>query len=266
MLTITSSDNKIIKETVRLQKASARKERGEMLIDGAREISLAVKSGLDIRSLFYCAELAAPETADAAIKNFFGLPTEKIISVSAEAFRKICYKENPDGFLAVAAVKTASLADIKLDKEPLIIILESVEKPGNLGAILRTAYAAGVSAIIINDGQTDIYNPNVIRASEGYVFAEKVVAASVEETVKWLKENKIRSFAAATSASKNYMEAKLDIPAAIVLGSEAEGLSMKWFKAVDEKIKIPMTKGMDSLNVSVSAAIILFEALRQRKV
>ena len=146
----------------------------------------------------------------------------------------------------------------------MIIVLENIEKPGNLGAIIRTAYAAGATAIIINDNQTDIYNPNVIRASEGYVFKEKIVSASVKETIKWLKENKIKSYGAATSGKLVYTKVDLREPLAIILGSEADGLSREWLKAANELVKIPMQKGMDSLNVSVSAAILVFEALRQR--
>jgi TrmH family RNA methyltransferase len=157
------------------------------------------------------------------------------------------------------------LDKIKLSNNPLLVILEAVEKPGNLGAIIRTSYAAGVDAIIINDNQTDIYNPNVIRASEGFIFNKPIVIASVEETADWLRNNKILSYAAATTGKNNYTKEKLSEPAAIILGSEAYGLSDKWLKRADKLIKIPMEKGIDSLNVSVSGAIIIYEALRQRE-
>lgn len=265
MLKISSLNNQAVKDLVRLKKAGARKEQGLIIIDGAREIELAVKSGLKIERLFYCPALI--KAANGAAGKFFDLGEEKIIEVSEPVFNKICYKENPDGFLATATrPREMFLTDFKPDKNPLIIILENVEKPGNLGAILRTAYAVGAAAVIINDNQTDIYNPNVIRASEGYVFTEKIIKASVAETIKWLKDKQIKSFGATNSGSKNYFKTDLNGPTAIVFGSEAKGLSSEWLKAADILIKIPMLTGIDSLNVSVAAAVILFEALRQRGV
>jgi TrmH family RNA methyltransferase len=219
---------------------------------------VAIEADWEIKTLFYCPELAG------AINNFFGLTEDKIIEVPKKILGKISYKEKPDGFLAVALAKDKELEKVKLSQNPLVIILEAVEKPGNLGAIIRTAYAAGVDAIIINDSQTDIYNPNVIRASEGYVFKQNLVKASREETIGWLKKNKIKTFAAATDGSEEYTKTDLTGSTAVVLGSEADGLSQKWLGAADVRIKIPMRAGMDSLNVSVAAAVILFEAKRQR--
>jgi TrmH family RNA methyltransferase len=261
MKKINSAANPLIKEAARLKKAGARQERGRVMIDGAREIQLAIRSGLVPETLFYC-----PALAGAAAGEFFGLADEKIVELTAAVFREICYKDNPDGFLAVARRPERGWGDIKLGRNPLLIILEKVEKPGNLGAILRTASAAGVAAVIINDSQTDIYNPNVIRASEGYVFAETVVSASLADTIAWLKKNKIKSFGAATDGTKDYTGADWRGPSAIVLGSEADGLSPAWRDAAAELVKIPMAAGLDSLNVSVAAAVIVFEAVRQRKV
>jgi len=258
---INSVNNQKIKDMVKLQKAGERRARGLFIIDGAREIELAKKSGTEISELFYSPELIKKDVPD-----FFGLERDKIIEVSGAVFKKICYKENPDGYLAIAKVGVIKLKQIKLSKNPLIIVLEAVEKPGNLGAILRTAFAAGADAIIINSSQTDIYNPNVIRASEGFIFSKPVVIASVEETLKWLEENKILSYAAATIGKNNYTKEKMDIPLAIVLGSEADGLSEKWLKMANKLVRIPMKKGIDSLNVSVSAAVLIYEALRQREI
>lgn len=257
---INSLNNQKIKDLVRLQKASERRSQQLIIIDGAREIELAKKSGVELVELFYCPSLIKKE-----VKDFFGLDQEKITETSEAVFKKVCYKENPDGYFALAKMKVISLDKIKLSKNPLVVILEAVEKPGNLGAIIRTAYAAGVDAIIINDSQTDIYNPNVIRASEGFIFNKPIAVASIEETADWLRSNKILSYAAATSGKNNYTKEKLSKPAAIVLGSEAHGLSDKWLKRADKLVKIPMEKGIDSLNVSVSAAVILYEALRQRE-
>ena len=264
MKTINSLSNQTIKEAVRLKKTGERKTRGLIIIDGAREIELAIEAGLKINNLFYCPSLIKGTVGNS--DKFFGVATEKIIEVSESAFHKISYKEKPEGFLAIAETKETTFKDIRLNDNPLIVVLEAVEKPGNLGAIIRTAYAAGAAAVIVNDNQTDIYNPNVIRASEGLVFTEKVVSASIVETIKWLKEKKIKSFGAATGASKNYTQVDLSGPTAIILGSESEGLSAKWLKDADELIKIPMNKGIDSLNVSVAAAVIIFEVLRQREV
>jgi TrmH family RNA methyltransferase len=259
MITISSLSNQKIKDLVRLFKVNERRARGLFIIDGTREIELAVKAGVEIVELFYC-----PQLIKKSAPRFFGLKNEQIIEVTETVFKKICYKESPDGFLALAQKKPAELGKIKLSQNPLVIILENVEKPGNLGAIIRTAYAAGVAVIITNDSQTDIYNPNVIRASEGLIFSQPLVAATTEETQAWLKKNKIKSFAAATGADKKYSQVNFKKSSAVILGSEALGLSKKWLAAADNLVKIPMQPGIDSLNVSVSAAIIIYEALRQR--
>ncbi|MFA6514179.1 MAG: RNA methyltransferase [Patescibacteria group bacterium] len=261
MTNINSLENKKIKEIVKLRKAGTRKDKGVFLIDGKREIELAFKSGVDIQEIFYCPDFS-PEYPSLLKK----VPENKLIIVSKLVFQKISYKESPDGFLAIASYQNYCLDDVKLSANPLIIILESVEKPGNIGAIMRTAYAAGVDAIIINDNQTDIFNPNIIRASEGHIFNNQVVVASVSETATWLKKNGIKSLAAATKKSNNYLEVDLTEPIALVFGSESDGLSAQWLKSANERILIPMKDGMDSLNVSVSAAIIVFEAIRQRNI
>lgn len=264
MLNITSTANQTIKDLLKLKKPKERKGKGLIVIDGAREIEAAVRAGLEISSLFCCPSFL--KESGIKIGNFFGVDNEKIITVSDIVFEKICYKDNPDGFLAIAKQPEIKLQDIKLGKNPLIVILENVEKPGNLGAIIRTAYAAGVTAIIVNDSQTDIYNPNAIRASEGYIFRINIVNVDLDATMKWLKGNNIKSFAAATSAKTLYTDENFREPSAVVLGSEADGLSEKWLESADKLVKIPMAAGMDSLNVSVSAAILVFEALRQRSV
>lgn len=260
MKIINSLNNQKIKDLVKLKKAGERRVQNLIIIDGAREIEIAKKSGIEILELFYSPSLIKKE-----VKDFFNIERDKITEVSAPVFEKICYKETPDGYLALAKGRNLNLNKVKLSKSPLVMILESVEKPGNLGAILRTSYATGVDVIILNDAQTDIYNPNVIRASEGFVFNQQIVISSIDETVSWLKSNKILSYAAATSGKNNYSQEKMDKPLAIVMGSEANGLSAKWLKKADKLVKIPMAKGMDSLNVSVSAAVLLYEAVRQRE-
>lgn len=262
MVTISSLSNPSIKNLLRLKKAGERKKLKLFVVDGLREIELALSTGQDVVSLFYSPDLIKDkQELISVVRSKKG----EIIEVTKNIFQKICYKENPDGFLAVVKLQERGLADIKLNRNPLLVILEGVEKPGNLGAILRTAYAVNATAVIINDSQTDIYNPNVIRASEGMIFSQTVVKASVSETLEWLKDHKISSFAAATSGSKEYTSVDLSGPAAFVFGSEANGLGREWLEEADRAIKIPMRHGLDSLNVSVSAAVILFESIRQRK-
>lgn len=260
MLVINSASNQKIKDLAHLKKASERRLQKMAIIDGIREITLASEAKLEIIELLYCPALVKKE-----IPGLFGVQKSKIIELSEIAFNKLCYKENPDGYLAIVKLEDKNINQIELSKNPLVVVLEAVEKPGNLGAIIRTAYAAGVDAIIINDNQTDIYNPNVIRASEGFVFVVPVIISSILETTTWLQENKITSYAAATNGQTDYAKENLVKPTAVILGSEANGLSALWLEKADKLVKIPMVKGIDSLNVSVSAAIILYEALRQRR-
>jgi len=258
MHTITSPANQIIKDLLRLKKSGNRRDLGLVLVDGEREIEVAIKSGWEIDRLYFCQELAGKE-------EFLGVNDNIIISVPTAIFQKISYKENPDGYLAVFKLKQDKGVMPDSSGNPLFIVLENVEKPGNIGAIIRTAAAVGARGIIINDNQTDIYNPNVIRSSEGEVFSQTIVVRSRLETVSWLKKSGIVCLAAATNASKNYTDLDLSGPIAVILGSEAEGLSQEWQDEADFKIKIPMSGNIDSLNVSVAAAVISFEAKRQRE-
>ncbi|MEI6835274.1 MAG: RNA methyltransferase [Candidatus Falkowbacteria bacterium] len=254
---ISSEQNSKIKNIVKLQdKSRERKKQGLFVIDGLREIKEALKSGIIIEEIFVCPEIIKEEL------NIFS--DIKTFSVSLSVYKKIGYKEKPAGVLAVARPKLLELASLKLKKNPLLVILEAVEKPGNLGAIVRSAYAAGVDAIIINDEQTDIYNPNVIRASEGLIFRLPVIVADHNSTKGFLEKENIKVYAAALVGAKNYTEANFKDSSAILLGTEATGLSAKWLEKADEIIKIPMKAGIDSLNVSVSAAILIFEAWKQR--
>ncbi len=270
---IESAQNEKIKNIVKLRESrSERKKQGLFVIEGRREISLAVAgpvksgragakqfnwAGVEIVNLFYCADYA---------KQKLEMADEKIIEVSKKVFEKISYRENPDGLLAVAKIKELKLENIKLSASPLLIILEAVEKPGNLGAILRTADAVGADAVIINDAGTDIYNPNVIRASQGTAFTVPMVISLVKQTKEFCRKYKIKIFATTPSAKLDYVDADYKGGCAILLGAEDKGLSQEWLKAADEKIKITMHGRIDSLNVSVSAAVVLFEAVRQREV
>lgn len=257
---ISSNQNLKIKNIVKLLDAKQRREQNRILIEGEREIFLAVSSGIEIETLFYCAELAKGEY-DVLHK----ISEKNVFVVTPDVFTKIAYREHPDGFLAVAVPKNINLSDVVLKKDPLIIVLEKVEKPGNLGAILRTADAAQADAILICEPRTDIFNPNVIRASMGTVFANQVVACTNEEALSWLAENRIKSYSAALTAKMDYIDVDWREGAAIVLGTEYEGLSDFWLKNCVAQIKIPMAGKIDSLNVSNTAAILVFEALRQRR-
>lgn len=250
---ITSEQNIRIKNLLKLkEKSRDRKKQGLFLIDGAREIKEAITAGFVIKELYLCKELSQEEYNQ---ESFF---------VSLEIFKKICYKEKPEGCLAVACRRDLELDDLKISKQPLVVVLEGVEKPGNLGAIVRSSYAAGVDLIVVNDEQTDIYNPNVIRASQGLIFKLAVVVTSFEKTVNYFKNKKIKIIATSIKATKKHTEINFKKGSAIILGTEADGLSDKWIEVADELLRIPMKSGMDSLNVSVSAAILIFEAWRQR--
>lgn len=250
---ISSEQNTHVKQLLKLiEKSRERKKQGLFIIDGLRECREAIKGGIIIEEFFICPELCQEKF------------NTKTTLVTADIFKKICYKEKPDGCLAIAQARKVELTELKLREKPLLIILEAVEKPGNLGAIIRSSYAAGVDAIIINDEQTDIYNPNVIRASQGLLFKIPVIVNSFSETRDFLRANNIKSLAAALGGETRYTDVNFKEGVAIILGTEAEGLSEKWLKEADKVIKIPMKSGIDSLNVSVSAAIFIFEAWRQR--
>ncbi|MDR0768923.1 MAG: RNA methyltransferase [Dysgonamonadaceae bacterium] len=256
---IVSAQNSRIKNIQKLSvKSKERKEQGLFIVEGAREFNLALSGASDFDSVFYCREIfGSPET----LQSF-----DPAISyeVSPAVFEKIAYRENSDGVLALVKMKDHSLSSLRLPDNPLIIVLEAIEKPGNLGAILRTADAAGVDAIIVCNPLTDIYNPNVIRSGLGCIFTVPVAVAENEEALSFLKSRRIRTFAAELQTSCLYQDTDFKVPAAIVLGAEAEGLSPYWIKNADENIRIPMRGKVNSLNVSVAAAVIAFEAVRQR--
>lgn len=187
-----------------------------------------------------------------------------IVNVPAHLYEKIAYRGSTEGVIAEAEIIDKSLGDIKLRENPLVIVLESVEKPGNLGAVLRTADAADADAVIVCDPLTDLYNPNLIRSSLGATFTRQVVAASSGETLKWLNDNNIKIYTAQLQDSEWYYDTDMKCGTALVMGTEHEGLSTFWRMHADAHVKIPMLGQMDSLNVSVSAAILMFEAVRQR--
>lgn len=254
---ITSKTNPKIKNIIKLEKASERREQNRILIEGRREIERAVDCGFEVDTLFICQDIA---------KDGAAITARSVEEVSLEVFEKIAYREGSDGLLAVAIPKYADLQQFKPKKKnPLIIVLETVEKPGNLGAVMRTADAAGVDAVIIADPRTDLYNPNAIRASVGCIFSVPLFACSSEECIKWLKDNNITIYCTYLKASIDYLDADFKKASAIVMGTEATGISQQWVDAADQNIIIPMNGIADSLNVSVTTAIVTFEAIRQRR-
>jgi TrmH family RNA methyltransferase len=189
---------------------------------------------------------------------------KETFEVSVPVFEKMAYRDNTDGLIALVEPHHRRLTDLKLPAKPLVLVLEAVEKPGNLGAILRTADAARVDAVIICDPQTDLFNPNTIRSSIGCLFSNQVVVSSTTEVQAWLRLRNIRSYAAALTASHFYHQTDFTHPTALVLGTEATGLSKAWLQGADQQIKVPMQGKIDSLNVSATAAILVYEARRQR--
>ncbi len=266
ILEISSPSNVKIKNIARMiRDGSARQNAGVIVVDGAREVEEAVNAKWEVQDFFYCLDFVRDDFHKKSLINKLKLLSRNSFQVSAKVFEKISYKKNPDGCLATLSYRETKLEDIKIKKDPLVLVLESVEKPGNLGAIIRTAYASGVDLIILNDQKTDLYSPNVIRASTGFIFAMPLVLLSIKSTIEYLNEKKINIFATSILASKNHFSVDFKKGVAIIFGSEAFGLSDNWAKDEIEKIRIPMIDGVDSLNVSVSVGIVVYEALRQRK-
>lgn len=259
---ITSLQNPKIKLISKLYgKAKERKESGLFIIEGARELFHALEGKYSIDSVFLCPELFEKTDYPEVIKS---IPSDKIYELSDKVFKKIAYRENSDGILAIASTKSHLINDLILPENPFLILLESVEKPGNLGAVLRTADAAKVDAVIICNPLTDIYNPNTVRASVGCLFTVQIAVSSNEEALRFLKKGGILSYAAELNAPLWYHDMDYRQPSALIMGTEADGLSDFWLKNADFRIKIPMRGKIDSLNVSVSTAILTFEAMRQR--
>ena len=260
---ITSAQNPKIKELLSLyEKSKARRESGLFVAEGRREVEHCINGGYTLRTLFVCPEILGEE--DIATLAASAGDRCPVIEVPGRLYEKAAYRGSTEGVIAEVQIKERSLGDIVLKDKPLIIVLESVEKPGNLGAVLRSADAAGADAVIICDPLTDLYNPNLIRASIGAVFSRQVATATSEDTVRWLKENGIKILTAQLQDSEWYYAEDMRGGVAIVMGTEATGLTDFWRKSANAHIKIPMLGQLDSLNVSVSAAILLYEAVRQR--
>ena len=259
---ITSLTNPRVKAAVRLRDRAERDVTGLTIVDGAREILRALDAGVHVELAFVAPDLLrSPDGLAAADRlRHRGMALE----VSPAVLGRIAFGQRSDGVVAIVAAPTGTLDELVVPPDPLIVVAEAIEKPGNLGAIVRTADGAGASAVIAADPRTDLFNPNAIRASLGTIFALPVVAATTAATLDWLSARGIRPIAARVDASRSYTDVDLRGPIAIVLGSEAGGLGKGWSDPRVEPVAIPMRGMADSLNVSIAAAVLLFEAVRQR--
>ena len=254
---ISSLQNQKVKQLVLLQqKSSERKKSDLFVVEGQRELRHCVSKGYEIESIFICPALLVGSVDDLYAAHRY--------EVTPQVYEKIAYRGTTEGVIGVMRMKHLELEDLQLQENPLLVVLESVEKPGNLGAVLRSADAAGADAVIVCDPLTDLYNPNLIRASIGALFTVPTVAVSSEDCIRFLKARGIRILTAQLQDSELYYDTDMRQGTAVVMGTEATGLTNQWREAADAHIRIPMLGSLDSLNVSVSAAILLFEAVRQR--
>lgn len=261
MKQISSIQNPYIKHLVLLQeKAKLRQQTGSFLIEGKREIELAQKGNYQIETILFCLDLIDNDY----IARFSNLQIE-CIEISKEVYKKLAYRDTTEGILAVAKTKSLTVTNLELPKNPLLLILESIEKPGNIGAILRTADAANIDAVIIANPKTDLYNPNIVRSSVGCLFTNQIAVGTNEEIIDFLKQKNIAIYSATLQNATVYDSQDYTIPSAIVVGTEATGLTQLWRDCATQNIIIPMQGEIDSMNVSVAAAILIFEAKRQRK-
>jgi len=262
--TISSLQNERIKHAVKLRKRSLRDKEALFIIEGYREIKRALDHGQALHELFIC-------------PDFFWGPNEEVLiqtcqdrgasvtHCTAACFSKMSYRDRPEGLLAIAPQERKELSDLEHPQSPLLLIAEHIEKPGNLGTMLRSADAAGADAVLVCDRCTDIYNPNVVRSSIGTLFSVPVVETSSEDLITWLRARKIPIIATSPAAEQSYSDSDLTGPVAFVLGTEQLGLSAQWMEAADLSVSIPMHGAADSLNVASSTAILLYEAVRQRR-
>ena len=256
---ITSSSNPKIKHLLSLDKPRERKRSGLFAIEGLKELKLAKDNGFVIETVFHSTHLVDEKTL-----LHHGFQASQLIPVGQNVFGKIAYRETTGGVIGIARQRAHGLDALRLAPDPLLLVLEGVEKAGNLGAILRTADAAGVNAVISCNPQTDFYNPNVVRSSVGCVFTNQLAAATSGETIAWLKQRHIKIYCAYLGGSVPYTKASYEGACALVMGSEAFGLTQEWATNADANIVIPMHGQIDSMNVSVAAAVLAFEAVRQR--
>ena len=259
MKQITSVQNPFIKSLVLLQeKSKARKQTGTFLIEGQREIELAQKGGYEIETILFLPEISSENEAQKLSRS------AELIEISKEVYQKLAYRDTTEGILAIAKSKNLSLSELNLGENPLILVAEAPEKPGNIGAILRTADAANLDAVIIANPKSDLYSPNIVRSSVGCLFTNNIATGTTEEIIAFLKARNISIYCATLQNSTGYHTQNYTTPTALVVGTEATGLTQEWRDNATQNIIIPMQGAIDSMNVSVAAAILIFEAKRQR--
>ena len=263
MTVITSLQNPRVRAAVQLRDRKHRQRQERITIDGTRELARALDGGVQLVEIFVCDSLCRDDETQ-QLRARLPASGAEIFDVSPAVFEKLAFGKRAEGVLGVASPPSVRLAEIVLGENPLVGVLEGVEKPGNLGAVLRTADGAGLSAVVAADARTDLYNPNAIRASLGTIFTLPVAAASAPETLAWLSDKNLAIYAARVDGAVPYTEVDFRRPSAIVLGSEAEGLTGIWGDPQVTAIRIPMRGAADSLNVSATAAVLFYEALRQR--
>lgn len=241
------------------EKAKARKQTGTFLIEGKREIELAVKGNYELETILFLPELISESQITKLTHNQIPL-----IEINKEVYQKLAYRDTTEGILAVAKTKSLQLTELNLSPNPLILIAEAPEKPGNIGALLRTADAANLDAVIIANPKSDLYNPNIVRSSVGGLFTNQIAVGTTAEIIAFLKKRNINFYCATLQNSTSYHTQDFTKPTALVVGTEATGLTEDWRKEATQNIIIPMQGAIDSMNVSVAAAILIFEAKRQR--
>jgi TrmH family RNA methyltransferase len=261
---ITSSQNPRVKSALRLRTRRGRRQQQRILIDGIRELHAAVKSHVEIECVFVSDQQFLQPPMQAVWRNFENSRVD-ILRVQQRVFAKLAFGERAEGVVAVAKLPSRQLADMPFSGDGLIGVLEGVEKPGNVGAVLRSADGAGVESILVANGGTDLYNPNTIRASLGTIFSLSVCAATIDEVIAWLNRHGVRLVLARVDAAVDYTRAQYTGPTAIVLGSEAHGLSPRWGEQEHQAVRLPMCGSANSLNVSAAAAVLFYEARRQRQ-
>jgi TrmH family RNA methyltransferase len=260
---ITSPQNPRVKDAVRLRDGRHRRKQRRFLIDGIRELGRALDGGIELIEVFYCLSKCTRHQAGVFTSMWGDLDAE-ITEVSPEVFDKLAFGDRAEGVIAVAKTPRARLDVCPLSEVPLVAVIEGIEKPGNVGAVVRSADAAGLDAVIVANGRTDLFNPNAIRASLGTIFTLPVCEATTAKTLAWLRRNELAVYAAQVDGAVPYTEVDYGGPAAIVLGSEAKGLSSAWSDGPLTTIRLPMLGAADSLNISATAAVLFYEALRQR--
>ncbi|VAW11401.1 SpoU rRNA methylase family protein [hydrothermal vent metagenome] len=261
---ISSLQNPLVKKVLLLkEKSRERKKSGLFVLEGQRELGLALKGSYEIETLFFYGDIISESKVLGLINEIEPIP--ELIEVSKKVYQKLGYRETTEGIVAIARSKQHTLDGLTFKtKNPLILIAEAPEKPGNIGALLRTADAAKLDAVIIANPKGDLYNPNIIRSSVGCIFANPIAIGSTSEIIEFLTKKNIAIYCAALSASENYTQVNYKKASAIVVGTESAGLTNEWLNNSTQNIIIPMRGEIDSMNVSVSAAILIFEAIRQR--